>query len=233
MKLVAAVIGAMMIGAMPASAAVLQINTPFTPPDWNQNSATQTGTVGTAGVSITTNNLPWNTTFINDDALYSSSLFGALAQPAGTVGDFATISASEGDIFTIEVSLGDALIDPIFYLVDIDTISATVAVPAGATTKVASADGSFAGDTLTHLVGGGDGTFGAVQYAGLFPASSIFAFDFNFDTNNFSRELIALGIAGDNVRPDSMPVPEPGTLTLFGLSLVFVCMLRTRRRKAV
>ncbi|MCG8695629.1 MAG: PEP-CTERM sorting domain-containing protein [Minwuiales bacterium] len=225
----AIICGALAMGGVSASAAVVQINTPQTPPDWNENSATQTGTIGSTPISVTTTNLPWNTTFNDENGLYASTVFGSLVQPAGTTGDLFTLSIQEGDVFSVSVRFGGALLDPIFYIVDVNTVGAEMSFPSGGTTKEVSAAGTFVGDVLTH-VAAGDRTDAAVQYTGLFPANSEFVLGFDFDTNNFSRELIALGIAATEVMENggSSDVPAPATLTLLGAGLAGLGWARRR-----
>ena len=223
---------AMFVATAPAYAALtLQIDsTGPNPDDWDENQATQTGSVGSTPVSATTTRLPWNGTFTNDNGSYSSSsLYGTLAQPAGTTGDFFNIRISEGDIFSTTVVLGGSLLDPIFYIGDIDAVDATVAFPSGGSIFQNNADGSFSGDTLTALSGAGQGTqgaFGAVQYTGLFAAGTEFKFDFSFDTNNFSAENVGLGIAARGVGVSA--IPEPATVALLAMGVGFLFFRRKK-----
>ena len=225
-----------LLGANSAFAALLQIDTPY-----DGTNTTQTGMVGTTPVTVTTGDTAWHSTFNDESGFYdNTTVWGALAQPTGTVGDNFRVSLVDGEIFDIQIRLDAPLLDPIIYINDIDAIGGSVLFPSGGDTKVvysgqAPGAGAFLGDTLVHQIdspaGTTSGTNGAIQYLGLFPTNHIFALTFDFDVNTFAAELVGLTIAGTNVTRTS--VPEPATLTLFCFGLAgttYVARRRLRKR---
>jgi len=231
-QLAAITAGCLMSLSSFAQASVLQIFTPETAPDWDETSAVQTGTVGGAGVSVQNTISTWNSTFNDERINYSDSgQFGSLAQPAGTSGDFFNIQVFNGAVFSTTVTLQDALLDPIFYILDIDTVGATAQFEPGGDLFQVNADGSFTGNLLTAnsgLLEGTNGAFAAVQYNGLFGAGATFTFDFNFAvTSTIGNENIALGIA----TPDIAPVPLPAAFPMLVAGLSVFGWVGRRRNK--
>ncbi len=200
-----------------ASAATLQID-----PPWATPSGANSGSVGGARVSATAST-GWGTGFGDESSIYSSAAFGALALPAGSVGDFLRVDLGtqtpSGLSSTITVTLVDALQDPIFYLIDLNGVGATVTVTPGGSVFTSTPAAAWSGNLLSMT--SGTRLDAAVQYQGLFAAGSQFTFAIDYAaTTGISADFIGLGIA--------TPVAEPGALLLLA-SEAGACVRRVRR----
>jgi hypothetical protein len=189
-----------------ASGATLQIDTP-----WNLSGA-NTGSVGGTALSATAST-GWSPAFGDESAIYAYAGFGSLALPAGSVGDFFRIDlgtqAPAGLTSTLTVTLAGALEDPIFYLIDLNGVGATVTVSPGGSSFTTTAEGTWNGNLLT--MSSGTRLDAAVQYSGVFPAGSVFSFAIDYgETTGISSDSIGLGIA--------TPVAEPSALCLLALA---------------
>jgi hypothetical protein len=225
-----------------AFAAVILIDTSLTPPAWDPTSLTQTGLVGSTPVTVTTGDTAWNPTFTNDSTHYANTtVWGSLAQPAGTIGDFFNNTVQSGDLFDIAIQLGGPLLDPILYIGDIDAIGSAITFPSGGNTKVVYSGqspgaGAFVGDTLLHQVnsptGTTSGTNGAIQYLGLFPTNHIFTLTFDFRNIDLASENVGLGIAATEVVSTNVPEPAALSLLCFGLIGTMLASRQRRTRRA-
>ena len=221
--------------ATSASAATLQIDA-IAPPAWDAASATQTGTVGSTRVQATTTRLPWNGTF-NDEtgSAYTNVAFGSLAQPDGTTGDAFNQAVRPGDVFDLAITFLDPILNPIFYIVDIDLIGATVGIEPGWSDIKLTADGVLSGNTLGTTSGALQGTPGAsaaVQYMGSFDSGATFTFGWDFSavaTTGGENIALAIGTLSGGVTPPS-PIPIPASGLLLGTALIGVAGLRPRRK---
>ena len=191
----------------------LEIDTP-----WN-TSGLNTGAVGAASVKGVSANDLWYSSFNDNVNAYGmADLFGTLALPPGTLGDFFRLGFLPGQTDTLTITLLDTLENPIFYIADMDVVGTSVTVLTGGGLKTNNADSQWIGDTLTTLSGshqGTNGAFGAVQYTGLFSSGSAFTFDFDFSSASLG-DGAAIGVA---VPQETASVPEPSTLALMALGL--------------
>ena len=109
--------------ASSAYSAVLQIDDNGAAGQWNHLDPVQTGTVGSTRVRVESTAAEWESNgFTDESASYANtSLYGSLAQPAGTVGDLFNqqIFTSTGS-FTWTVTFLDPISDPIFYFGNLD-----------------------------------------------------------------------------------------------------------------
>jgi hypothetical protein len=191
-------------------AVALQIDEP-----WNTSGA-NTGTVGGSALTATSDGDKWLATLSNNDVgLYARvDLFGAGAQPAGTIGDFFGLGFGPGETDSFTITLQGALVDPVFFIGDIDVIGASITAPAGGVNLTSNADGEWNGLTLNTLSGAPQGTagaFGTVQYTGLFAANSTFTFLVDFTPQTFSFDTIGIGVAA---------VPLPTVAFMFPAGLI-------------
>ena len=215
-----------------ASPFVLDITSPSqstTPNDWDENQATHTGTVGTTSLSINSTNTPWRSTYNADAPLYGrTDLFGALAFTGSVAGDFFSMSFGGGQTDTITVTLSGPLMDPIFFIGDMDIVGSTLTIPAGWSSRTNNADSSYSGNVLTTNSGAVSnpptpGAWTAIQYSGLFGPGSTFQFIFDFSNASFSNDNVAFGIGVLNLAPttppstNDLPAPVPLAFVLFGL----------------
>lgn len=200
-----------------ATAMALQVTEPW------QLMGPNTGTVNGVTVTAVSGGDAWTAGFNNDVGTYSSSLFGSLRAPAGTVGDFFRVAYSQGDVDTVTITLGGDLVDPVLYISDIDIVGASVTFAPGGASMTNSADGVWNGNTLTATSGvnqGTSGAFGAIQYLGTFGAGSTFTFTADFTNAAVTGgDFVAYGIV--------VLVPEPGVVFLLAGALV--SSLRRRR----
>ncbi len=200
-----------------AGALVLQIDEPWA------TAGPNTGTVGETAVTLTSSGDRWRSSFTDESPLFSrADLFGAGAQPAGTIGDFAVLSFGPGQSDLLQVEIAGPLLDPIFFLTDIDVVGATVTVTRGGAALVSNADGQWTGQTLTTLSGAPDtvGAFATVRYAGLFEAGTSFGFEITYP-GDFSVDTLGLGIVA---------VPEPTTASMLGALPLLLIARRAWRR---
>jgi hypothetical protein len=213
------------------------------PPDWDANATTQTGTVGSVRVEATsTDTVPWNSTFNDDHNLYARAYNGSLAQPDGTVGDAFNNVISNGDDFQVDIKFLDSIEDPIFYVIDIDMVGGRVSFNSGWDSIELSDDAELDGDSVYSISGAFSDPFTlgasfAVQYLGLFEADTIFSFlwDFTQTDTSATGENVAIGIAVfDEIPPPLNPVPLPagGFLLISGLTaLGFGASRRVRAKQ--
>lgn len=219
---------AVMAAGGAASAGVLQIDQ-IAPGDWDETNAVQTGDVGGVGVTLETSPNQWHTTFIDDSTVLTSSQFGSLAQPAGTIADAANLRVVSDDVFTLTVTFQGSLLDPIFYFFDIDAVGATLLLEPGGDVFEVNADGMLSGDLLTVLSGAPDtpGAFLAVQYLGVFLAGSTFEFAFDFTGADFSAENVGFSITSTDF-PSEIPIPGAIWMLLIGISALRAASLKRR-----
>ncbi len=190
---------------------------------------TRTGDVGGVGVTLGSSGGHFSPSFIDDSGAYAdASLFGTLAAAPGTVGDFLDLGYGVGEIDTVTVTFDAPVQDPALYILDVDDAGVSVIVSSGGTTFTNNADGQWTGNTFTSLGAGstGLGAFGAVEYAGLFPAGS--SFTLFWDHAPMGSELVAIGI-GSNGSGAPGAVPEPATGLILAAALG-VAALRRRAR---
>jgi hypothetical protein len=199
-----------------AAAETLEIDEPW------MTSGSNTGTVGSSAVTLTSSGDRWLGTFTNDSTLYArTDLFGSGAQLPGTRGDFASLTFGPGVSDRFEVSLSGPLLDPIFFIGDLDMAGASVTLSQSGATLTSNADGEWTGDTLTVLSGAPQkttGAFATAQYTGLFEAGFTFAFDIEYPLG-FSVDNLGIGIAA---------VPEPAVVLMLG-GLLLLLARRARR----
>ena len=204
--------------AGPAAGATLQVD-----PPWNFTGA-NTGSVG--AVRVTASAAPrWGAAFGDQSTFYSSSVFGALALPPGNVGDFFRADlgtgTSAGLTTTITVTFLDPVTDPIFYLIDLNAVGATVTVSPGGTLFTTTATASWAGNVLAMT--SGTRADAAVQYHGVIPGGSAFTFAIDYTgTSGISVDFVGLGIA--------TPVPEPEVLALLAAATATAAAAARRSR---
>lgn len=196
----------------------LQVDTPW------MTSGTNSGSVGTTGVTATSSNNRWNSDFGDDRTFWGRmDLYGPLALDVGTPGDTFVLSFGPGTMDTLTIELSGSLMDPIFFINDIDIAGASVTVSPGGTAFFASTDGVWNGNTLTSVGGAPEtlGAFGAVQYGGLHSAGSSFTFQWDYSsTSGFSSEDIAIGIG--------LRVPEPHAALLLLIAVGGAARYRSR-----
>lgn len=207
--------------AVVTEAATIQIDgPPGGGNDWDETQATQTGDIGGVEFEATISALHWHTIFQDDNAPYASSFFGPLAQPTSS-GDFMLFAAAPSfDVFTITITLKDTLVDPIFYVHDVDWVDAEIGFEAGAD-QTFGTHGAFANNTFTSDGTAPGGAF-AVRYAGAFAANSTFEFSIDYsNSTNIGSELVGMGIGTLEV------IPVPAAVWLFGSAL---CLLGWMRR---
>ena len=235
MKVLVSVAAILAVSVSAASAATLQIESD-NPPNWDRLSTIQTGTVGDVRVEASTTLGVWNTTFNDENTIgYTrEAYFGDLSQPAGTTGDQFNQAVRNGNLFTTSIMFLDEIVDPIFYILDIDLVGASVTFTGGWSSIHVSADGSLFENTITALSGvlqdpATPGAHAAVQYAGTWSAGSTFDFLWDFTNAQASGgENVAIGIGtlmsggggggGGDPQPNPIPLPAAGWLLIGGLA---------------
>ena len=219
-RIVAALAVALPISVVAAasSATVLQIDAPW------QTSGSNTGSVGTTGLSASLDNDLWGASgFVDENGSYGSSAYGSLALP-GEVGDFFVVSLGStpgGLVDTMTITLSGTLDDPIFYFSDLDAIGGTLTVQPGGSVFENNGDGVWNGNTLTVLNGGnGLGAVAAVQYGGSFGAGSTFVFTADYTGLGVSFDSFLVGVG--------VSVPEPATGLLLLVPALALGAIRRR-----
>lgn len=162
-------------------------------------------------------------------------VFGSLALPRGTTGDFLNLVYRQGDparnTDTVIFTFAEAVEDPIFYIIGIESAGAQVTVPPGGATFTTNGDGTWLGDVFT---GTGEPELGdcspnvnanaAVQYEGSFPPGATFSFDMNFaQPGQDCGEFVSIGVGLPPL--PGLPTMHPTVLWLL-LPLMLVVVVR-------
>jgi hypothetical protein len=190
---------------------------------WN-TTGENTGNVGTTAVAAESETDSFNSTFSSGATYGRSDLFGSLALPGGTTGDFFTFAYSQvaKDTDKITVTLGGPLSDPIFYITDIDVIGASVTVAPTPDLFTHNVDGMWTGNTLSAVSSDSVGAFGAVQYLGLYDNGSPFTFDVDYTPDGPGQnDWVGIGIG---------VIPEPSSAALLALGLLGLAAARKRTK---
>jgi len=210
--------GVCLLAACQLHAAALQVDEPW------QTTGSNTGTVGNAALTAVSAQNRWESEFRNNDiGVYTLvNAFGSNALPAGTIGDLFTLRVGPFLSDTFTITLNDAIIDPIFYFVDLDADGSSITVPDGGTNFTNNSDAQWNGNTLLKLSDlpmGSPGGFGAVKYLGTFGPQESFVFELDYDLDGFGSELIGIGVG---------VIPLPPALLLFGSALGALAWWRRR-----
>jgi hypothetical protein len=143
----------------------------------------------------------WRSVFKNDQAgLYTSGVFGNLAKPPGTIGDFLGLQfGNNGLTDTLTITLVGTLLNPVFFISDLDMASSTVTIPSGWSERTNHPDSTWCGDKLLTTLAcdqcGSRGAFAAVLYAGVYGPGTTFQFQFDYtNSGTFSSDGVGFGI---------------------------------------
>lgn len=194
---------------------ILQINDPWS------TTGSNTGTVGAAGTTATSATDKWNPLgFIDENGSYTDvARYGPLALASGSFGDFLNLRLEAGDTDLVTIVFDIAVINPTFFIGDIDRDLASVTVSPGGTTFTSNTDASWSGDTLSAVTPAGIGGAGAVQYLGTFAAGTPFTFSWDYTSTSGVAEGVVIGIAA---------VPEPASAILLVGGLACLACRRQR-----
>ncbi|MDU8946450.1 hypothetical protein [Ovoidimarina sediminis] len=218
-----------------SSAATLQIDDNGTDGQWDENNATQTGSVGSVDVQLVTTQVPWEENgYTNENYPYAGDQFGSLAQPGGTSGDgFNQQIGSSTGAFSWTLTFLDAVSDVVIYISDIDKTGAILTVASGYSDFYFNADFAKSGDMFTVISGSNEGTLGgnvALFYDMDFASGESLVFLLDFSNVDIpGGENIGLGIAtvGDGP-PGPSPIPLPATGLLLLVAVGGLSALRIR-----
>lgn len=200
-----------------AAPLTLQLDLPW------KTSGSNTGTVGAVSIVATSSGNRWESMPILDQSYVSTSQFGTLSPPSGTVGDMFRMSYSGGAVDDLVITLNGALTNPVFLIVDIDLVGARVTATPSPSVLTNNADGFWSGSTLTATSGvvqGTSGAFGAIQYQGTLPAGTAITLHVDYTGATGGADFVGFGLY--------VLVPEPALFLLLGLAAFGVGGRRVR-----